>query len=305
MPPPQGSWNPIEGPADYTFTKEVHNDTYPGIDPLNANHTGRAVFIVGASKGLGHAMAISFAKGGASQIAIGARSSLSRVADAVRAAAKDAGRPEPRVLALELDVTSQASVEAAAAQISEAFGKLDVVIHNAGIIDEMKPITATDPEQWWRTWEVNTKGPYLVARSCIPLLLKSDTKTLVVVSSVGAHVLTPGLSAYQPGKLAVTRLMEFAALEYRDQGLIAYSVHPGNILTDIVGGGEGMDEKLKAVFTETPALSADGLVFLTNERREWLSGRYVNLTWDLPELTSGAKKDEIVKGDKLKVRLVV
>jgi hypothetical protein len=56
------------------------------------------------------------------------------------------------------------------------------------------------------------------------------------------------------------------------------------------------------VFTESAELSADTIVYLTRERREWLGGRYVNCTWDMPELM--AQKDEIVKDDKLKVRLV-
>ena len=152
---------------------------------------------------------------------------------------------------------------------------------------------------------VNVKGPYLISRACIPLLLKGDQKTLVTISSVGAHCVGPGLSAYQPSKLAVLRLTEFVAKEYADQGVIAFSVHPGNILTDMLGGGEGMDEALKAVFTETTELCADSLVYLTKERREWLSGRYVNCTWDLPELVSEAKRKQIVDGDLLKVRLAV
>lgn len=57
------------------------------------------------------------------------------------------------------------------------------------------------------------------------------------------------------------------------------------------------------MFVETPELSADSLVYLTSEKRDWLAGRYINVTWDLPELM--AKKDEIVSGDKLKVRMVV
>ena len=92
---------------------------------------------------------------------------------------------------------------------------------------------------------------------------------------------------------------------YEDQGVIAFAVHPGNMLTDMVGAGEGMDEKLKAVFTETPELCADGLVYLSNERRMWLSGRYINCTWDLPELTSPEKREQIVNGDLLKVTLKV
>jgi hypothetical protein len=57
------------------------------------------------------------------------------------------------------------------------------------------------------------------------------------------------------------------------------------------------------VFTETPYISADPIVFLTREKRDWLQGRYINCTWDMEELV--AMKDEIVKGDKLKVRLVL
>ena len=152
---------------------------------------------------------------------------------------------------------------------------------------------------------VNVRGPYLISRACIPLLLKGELKTLVSISSVGAHIVMPGLSAYQPSKLAVLRLTEFVAAEYTDQGVVAFSVHPGNILTDMLNKGEGMDEALKAVITETPELCADSLVYLTKERREWLSGRYVNCTWDLPELVSEAKQKQIVNGDMLKVRLVV
>jgi hypothetical protein len=54
---------------------------------------------------------------------------------------------------------------------------------------------------------------------------------------------------------------------------------------------------------ETAELSADTIVYLTREKRDWLAGRYINCTWDMPELM--AQKDEIVKGDKLKVRLVI
>ncbi|EMC93344.1 hypothetical protein BAUCODRAFT_37031 [Baudoinia panamericana UAMH 10762] len=305
MPPPQGTWNPIEGPGDYTTTSTVHSDTYPAIDPSKANHSGHAICITGASRGIGKAITLAFALAGASQIAIGARSDLSSVADAAKKAAKDAGRTEPTVLTVKLDVSDQQSVEIAVAEIAQKFGKLDIVINNAGILDEMKPIVETTPDLWWRTWEVNVKGPYLVTRSCVPLLLKGELKTLVMVSSVGAHVVGAGLSAYQPSKLALTRFTQFAAAEHQDQGLLAFSVHPGNNLTDIIGHGEGLSEEFKAVFTEKPELCADTLVYLTQEKRDWLNGRYINVTWDMPELTSGTKKNEIIERDLLKVRLAV
>jgi hypothetical protein len=62
-------------------------------------------------------------------------------------------------------------------------------------------------------------------------------------------------------------------------------------------------DRNETVFTESPEISADTIVYLTREKRQWLAGRYINVTWDMPELM--AMEDEIVKGDKLKVRLVL
>nr|POE54487.1 short chain dehydrogenase andi [Quercus suber] len=287
------------------MTKEVHNDTYAGIDPTKADMRGKAIFITGASKGVGKATAVSFAKAGASYIAIGARGDMSSTETAVKQAAADAKHAEPRVLCLTLDVSDKVSVDKAIASISESFGKLDVVVNNAGILGNMESIAESDLDVWWQTMTVNLQGPYLITRACLPLLLKSELKTLITVASVGAHLVLPNISAYQISKLAVTRLMEFVHAEYSAQGVIAISVHPGNILTDIVGHGEGMDPEFKAVFTETPQLCADSLVFLSNERRAWLGSRYVNCTWDLVELCGEAKKKEIIDGDKLKIPVTI
>lgn len=304
MPPPKDSPlpNPLEGPGDYTFTSQVHNDTYEAISSPKMLATGKTVLISGASKGIGRSIALSFAKTGASQIAIGARSSLSSLVPELKAAAASANRSEPNVLPLELDVSSQASVEAASKAVESTFGKLDIIVNVAGAFQSAS-ITESDPKSWWSVWEVNLLGPYLVARSFVPLLLKGGDKTIVTVSSVGAHLVLPGLSAYQTSKLAQLRLMEFLCVEYAEQNLLAYCVHPGNVPdTDIMGGGD-LSNDLKHIFVETKELCADTLTFLTKEKREWLAGRYINCTWDMPEVIE--KEEEIVQGDKLKVRMVV
>jgi len=304
MPPPRGTLNPLEGPGDYDVTTHVHNDTYPAISSLSTpTPLNKSVFVVGASRGLGLAMATSFAQAGASHIAIGARSSLESVRDALISAAAKAKRPEPKILCIKLDITSQRSTEDAAKLVEKEFGKIDIVINNAGILGKPALVADSDPEAWWETWNVNLRGPYLATRAFIPLLLKGGDKTIITISSVGAHKISPRMSAYQDSKLAVLRFMQFVSVEYEDQGVLAFCVHPGNIPTDIVGGMEGLSDVLKPVFVETPELSADTIVYLTREKRDWLAGRYVNCTWDMPELM--AQRDEIVKGDKLKVRLVI
>lgn len=64
-----------------------------------------------------------------------------------------------------------------------------------------------------------------------------------------------------------------------------------------------LPEKYHGNLTDTPGLAADTIVWLTQERKDWLAGRYLSASWDMPEVM--AQKDEIVKGDKLKVKLVL
>ncbi|KAL8959611.1 MAG: hypothetical protein Q9183_005603, partial [Haloplaca sp. 2 TL-2023] len=97
------------------------------------------------------------------------------------------------------------------------------------------------------------------------------------------------------------RFTEFVCAEYGDQDVVAFCIHPGNIPTDIVGGVEGIPDEMKHVFVETPELPADTIVYLVNKKRSWLAGRYINCTWDMPQIM--AMKEDIVRGDKLKVKL--
>lgn len=163
-------------------------------------------------------------------------------------------------------------------------------------------IADSDPDEWWRTWQVNTFGAYLIVRATIPLLLKKSDglKTILNVSSVGAHILMAGGSAYQTGKLALIRFTEFINAEYGEQGVLSIAVHPGGVPTEL---SSGMPSAMHHVLVDQPALAADTFVWLTAERRDWLASRYVSCTWDMEELTS--LKNKIVEKDLLKIRLDV
>ncbi|EUC39176.1 hypothetical protein COCCADRAFT_31899 [Bipolaris zeicola 26-R-13] len=280
-----------------------HHDTYPYIDPKKVNLKGKSVLITGASKGIGKATAISYAQAGASNIALGARSYLDSTVTAVLEAAKAAGHPPPRITTLNLDVTSASSVSAAALQVSKDFdGRLDILINNAGYLHKLSSIPDSDPEDWWRTFEVNIKGPYLIFHAFYPLLRQSSLKTVInVVSLIGVSTL-PQHSGYALSKLAALRLTQYISQDHGEgkEGIVAIGVHPGAIATDMT---LTMPEELHHVLTETKELAGDAMVWLGAERREWLGGRYVSVCWDFEELSE--KKGEIVEGDLLKIRLVV
>ncbi|KAK5133047.1 hypothetical protein LTR08_008252 [Meristemomyces frigidus] len=303
------------------FTPTIHNDTYDFIKPEQSVNpmpgilalvqhianlrfrfdlSGRAVIVTGASKGIGRDTAISFARAGASFIAIGARSPLDSLKLEIEAAAKKAGRQAPKVLILQLDVSDYASVESAAKSVETTFGRLDILVNNAGYAEPFASLTDSKPDEWKRSWEVNVFGVYHMTRAFLPLLLKTEggLKEIMNIASIGALFVMPGGSGYQAGKLAVLRFTEFTNMEYPE--ILAYSIHPGAVLTELA---KSLGEEMQHVLIDQPQLAADAIVFLSAERRQWLSGRYVSVTWDMKELSEKRKKIE--DEDLLKVMMSV
>jgi NAD(P)-dependent dehydrogenase (short-subunit alcohol dehydrogenase family) len=276
----------------------LHHDTYPFIDPTKSDLSSKSVFITGASKGIGKATAISFAKAGCRRIALAARTPLDSTVQAIKDAAPG---PETQELALNVDVTSAESVKAAADEVAKAFdGAVDIVISNAGYLETFHLVAEADPVEWWRSWEVNVNGTFLTARYFLPLLLKSEAKLFVGLSSIGAHVLMPGASGYQTNKFAVIRFIEFLDHEYKDQGLVSLAIHPGGVPTELA---LNLPEAVHSALTDTAELPADGLVWIAKERREWVAGRFINSCWDFEELEQ--KQKDIVEKDLLKFRMTI
>lgn len=130
------------------------------------------------------------------------------------------------------------------------------------------------------------------------MLLESDTKTIINITSAGSQVVVPGASAYEASKFAVCRFTEFLVAEYAAKGLIAYALHPGGIPTELA---LGMPDWMHGRLVDTAELPADTMVWLCRERREWLNGRFVSANWHVGELER--RKEEIVDKDLLKFRM--
>ncbi|KAM3083911.1 hypothetical protein ACMFMG_001984 [Clarireedia jacksonii] len=294
------SYPPVPLPNGHNFTTNLHSKPYPAIDSATScDHSGHIVFISGASKGVGRAAAISFARAGAEGIIIGARSDLSSLEIELKTEATAAGKKPPKVLSIQLDLLSHQSVRDAVEQVEEAFGRLDILVNNAGYLAASQTIVDSDLDEWWQTFEVNVRGVYLMTRAFLPMMLKDGMKTIVNVASTGANSLRPGGSGYLTSKFALLRFTEFVMLEYADRGILAYCVHPGAVNTDLA---KKLPEYLHKVLIDAPELAGDTMCFLTQERREWLAGRYIDCTWDMPEFLE--KQMDIVKNDKLKERML-
>lgn len=180
---------------------------------------------------MGLALAISLAKAGAAGIALGARSNLDAAENDIISAAEVAGKKPPKILKLKLDVTNWAEVQNAAKLTEKEFPRLDVLVNNAGYLSTYVPITDSDPKDYWSNYEINIKGVYLMCKAFLPQMLRGGEKTILNLSSIGAHLLAPGGSGYQTTKFALLKFTEFLMVENSDRGLLAYCVHPGGVPT--------------------------------------------------------------------------
>ena len=132
-----------------------------------------------------------------------------------------------------MDVMDYGSVEAAAKTIEEEWGRLDILINNAGFLSSFADIATADRDEWWRNYEVNLRGVFWASKACLPLMLKGGEKTIVNVSSAGAHGVIEGNSGYAGSKFALLRFTEFLNGDYWKQGLLAYAVHPCGAATEL------------------------------------------------------------------------
>ncbi|POS70811.1 hypothetical protein DHEL01_v210797 [Diaporthe helianthi] len=293
------------------FTPTIHATTYEYISPQKLNLAGKHVLITGAAweDGVGFATATAFARAGASAIAVADLHGVAAdLVEKLKQAAVDAGRPTPKVLSYTVDITQRSSVQAMHDAVSEAFGeRLDILVNNAAHMEPNVSFLDSDPEVYWRTWEVNIHGLHNMARAFLPMQLSTRASadgagglcTMINLSSSGALSIRPGGASYRSSKLAVMRWTESVQVEYADQGLLAYCVNPGAIKTKLSEGN--LPDSLRDKFPHRADMPGDTIAWLAAERREWLGGRYVSCHWDMEELMG--KKDEIVEGDKLKLKM--
>ncbi|KAJ9605943.1 hypothetical protein H2200_009792 [Cladophialophora chaetospira] len=293
-----------------SLTKKWHSEPYPSIDPARAELSarGKVIAITGGEGSIGAAVAKAFALAGAEKIAI-----IGRRVGLWSRSKREFERLGVKVLAVRGDISDENSIQSAFATVEKEFGKVNVVVANAGYLAAFSTVPIADPGDWWKGFEVNTKGAFNTSRAF--LAVAASDAYLIDISSGIVHMPSkPGASSYVASKLAATKVYETVAAE--NENLHVVYIHPGVVRSELSGkaGMIAMDSgesctkfcpnqqtskmPLADFLTKDHCLAdlaGQFVVWAVSPEARFLRNKYLWVNWDVDELKS--RKGELEKPD--------
>lgn len=224
------------------------------------NFENKVVVITGAGSGIGRALALDFAQRGAI-LALNdfKENTLNETVELLKIDKK-------RVLASVFDVSNEADMNQFAQDIIKQFGRVDVMINNAGVAQESRLLNEIEMPDFEWLLGINMWGTVYGSRAFLPLLRQQKESSLVNISSVFGLAGIPGVSSYSLSKFAVRGLTESIMLEERinQTGVAVSCVHPGGIQTNIAKSAKGADPikmaKFEAALRTKPTTAATVII---------------------------------------------
>lgn len=188
---------------------------------------GQVALVTGASRGIGRAVALAYAKAGA-HVMCAARST-DELIDLVAQVDGFGGH----ATAVELDVTVDDPVQAAFSRVSTVAPGLDIAVLNAGIMPPTVPVIEGTTQEWRDTFDVNVFGVAACARASVPLLVSRGGGKIVIMGSGTARQANPGLGVYGASKAAVAALSRTLSVELRSDNIAVNELVPGPVATSM------------------------------------------------------------------------
>jgi 3-oxoacyl-[acyl-carrier protein] reductase len=236
----------------------------------------KVAFITGAGTGIGRACAELFAREGARVVLAGRRREpLDATAAAVTAAGGEA-------LVAPCDVSQAKEVEQAIAATIERFGRLDVVVNNAGALHVATAADTTEAD-WDRLMAINLKGPFLVSRAAVQQMRRSGGGSIINIGSVLGLVAMPKRAAYAASKGGLVQLTKAMAIDHAAENIRVNCICPAIVETELVAGlfaGQPDPQAARHAREQTIPLGRFGqpvdvaqlAVFLASDESAWITG---------------------------------
>jgi 3-oxoacyl-[acyl-carrier protein] reductase len=227
----------------------------------------KVALVIGASRGIGKAIAIRYVEEGAKLML------ADFDAEGGKATADDLGAPF-----VHTDISRMDDALTAVNATVEQFGRLDIIVQNAGIYP-WQLIENTSPEDWDQVMGVNLRGCFNAARAALPQMKKQGSGRILFTSSItGPHVTSPGHGHYSATKAGINGFIRSAALEFSSYGINVNGVEPGNILTEAIQLHRGeafiknMEDAIPLGRLGSPRDVANAFLFLASDDASYITG---------------------------------
>ena len=243
--------------------------------------TGKMALITGGGTGIGRAIALAFGREGAKVAVAGRRKE--KLAETLRELERHGGEG----LAIACDVAKAKDAARAVRETAKAFGKINVLVNNAGIL-HASTIEGISEEQWDQLMTINLKGPFLMCKAALPEFRKAGGGTIVNIGSVLGLVAMKDRAAYCASKGGVTILTKAMAIDHGHENIRVNCICPSIVETELVKGlfdaseqGEARRKGRLGLIPlgrfGQPVDVAEMAVFLASEESSWLTGAAIPL----------------------------
>ncbi len=238
---------------------------------------GQVAIVTGAGRGIGRAIVLRLAQDGADAIIADVDiETAERVAQEVRALGR-------RALALKVDVSKKADVQAMTERVIAEFGRVDILVNNAGILGPTVPLVEIPEEEWDRTLDVHLKGTFLCCQAVVPHMIRQGKGKIVSMSSVAGKEGNTNLAAYSVAKAGIICLTKCLAKEVATLGINVNCISPTVIETDLIKDMrpdqiEPLLAKIPMKRTGKPEEAAALIRFLVSDEAGFITGQCYDLS---------------------------
>ena len=238
---------------------------------------GKVGIVTGASRGIGHAIAVGLAEAGADLAVVG------RVKETIEKAAKDVESAGRKALAVVGDTSKEEDIRRTVGETLKAFGRIDILVNAAGVtaraVAEDFPV-----DEWDRIMGINLRGVYLMSVAAGREMIKQQRGKIINIASMGTYVGIPNASAYVASKGGVGQYTKNLAVEWAKYNIQVNAIAPGYIETDMTQGLKQNPDRMASIMMRTPAKRwgqpeelAGAAVFLASAASDFVTGHILDV----------------------------